>query len=230
MKKLISLLLSAFMLFAFSGCDVNIDSGELEEAIISGVISGVEDYLEEEYPEASETEEAIETETSSDIEESSETAANTETEESAVTEAVTEEASVSTEASTTATTTAAENEAEEEGIDENGVYTSKDDVALYIYTYGKLPKNFITKKEAQALGWEGGSLEPYAPGMCIGGSYFGNYEGLLPEKDGREYTECDIDTLGKSKRGAKRIVFSNDGLIYYTDDHYESFELLYGEE
>ena len=90
--------------------------------------------------------------------------------------------------------------------------------------------NFITKKEAQELGWSGGSLEPYAPGKCIGGNRFGNYEGLLPEKNGRKYTECDIDTLGKSKRGAKRIVFSNDGLIYYTDNHYESFTLLYGEE
>lgn len=115
-------------------------------------------------------------------------------------------------------------------IAEDGVYTTKEDVALYIYTYDCLPDNFITKKEAQELGWEGGSLEPYAPGMCIGGSYFGNYEGLLPEADGRTYTECDIDTLGAKSRGAKRIVFSNDGLIYYTDDHYESFELLYGEE
>lgn len=115
-------------------------------------------------------------------------------------------------------------------IDEDGSYTSKEDVALYIHTYGHLPGNFITKKEAQALGWPGGSLEPYAPGKCIGGSHFGNYEGLLPEAEGRTYTECDIDTLGAEKRGAKRIVFSNDGLIYYTGDHYESFELLYGEE
>lgn len=117
-----------------------------------------------------------------------------------------------------------------EVIDRDGTYTTKDDVALYIYTYGELPQNFITKKQAQALGWEGGSLEPYAPGCCIGGSYFGNYEGNLPEKDGREYTECDIDTLGAKSRGAKRIVFSNDGLIYYTEDHYNTFELLYGEE
>lgn len=114
-------------------------------------------------------------------------------------------------------------------IDENGEYTSKDDVALYIHTYGKLPSNFITKKEAKALGWEGGKLEPYAPGKSIGGDHFGNYEGQLPEKKGRTYTECDIDTKGK-KRGAKRIIFSNDGLIYYTDDHYETFTLLYGEE
>ena len=113
---------------------------------------------------------------------------------------------------------------------EDGTYSSKDDVARYIYIYGHLASNFITKKEAEKLGWQGGSLEPYAPGKCIGGSHFGNYEGLLPEKDGRTYTECDIDTLGADKRGAKRIVFSNDGLIYYTEDHYESFELLYGEE
>ena len=115
-------------------------------------------------------------------------------------------------------------------IDEDGSYTTKDDVALYIHTYGHLPDNFITKKDAQALGWLGGSLEPYAPDKCIGGSRFGNYEGLLPEADGRTYTDCDIDTLGADSRGAKRIVFSNDGLIYYTEDHYKSFELLYGEE
>ena len=115
-------------------------------------------------------------------------------------------------------------------IDEDGAYTTKDDVALYIHTYGHLPDNFITKKDAQALGWPGGSLEPYAPGKCIGGSRFGNYEGLLSEADGRTYTEYDIDTLGADSRGAKRIVFSNDGLIYYTEDHYKSFELLYGEE
>jgi len=109
-------------------------------------------------------------------------------------------------------------------IDENGSYTSKEDVALYLNTYGELPDNFITKSEARALGWEGGSLEPYAPGKCIGGDKFGNYEGLLPDGS---YHECDIDTLGKDSRGAKRIVYSADGSIYYTEDHYESFELLY---
>ena len=113
-------------------------------------------------------------------------------------------------------------------IPEDGTYTHKDDVALYIYTYGELPDNFMTKNEARDLGWSGGGLDDYAPGMCIGGDRFGNYEGLLPEAPGRTYTECDIDTLGADSRGAKRIVFSNDGLIYYTDDHYESFELLYG--
>lgn len=115
-------------------------------------------------------------------------------------------------------------------LDEDGVYDSKEEVALYLYQYGCLPSNYITKNEARALGWSGGPVEVYAPGMCIGGDYFGNREGLLPKAKGREYTECDIDTLGGDGRGAKRIVFSNDGLIYYTEDHYQSFELLYGEE
>ena len=109
-------------------------------------------------------------------------------------------------------------------IDEDGSYTTKEDVALYIHTYGKLPHNFMTKKEAQKLGWSGGSLEPYAPGMCIGGNYFGNYEGLLPDGN---YKECDIDTLGKKSRGSKRIIYSDDGRIYYTGDHYKTFEQLY---
>ncbi|HAW15498.1 MAG TPA: ribonuclease [Clostridiales bacterium] len=142
------------------------------------------------------------------------------------TEATTEE----TEALETTVTSEAAEETTEALLDPDGTYTSKDDVALYLYTYGALPQNFITKNEARALGWEGGGLESYAPGMCIGGDYFGNYEGLLPDAPGREYRECDIDTLGSSSRGAKRIIWSNDGLIYYTDDHYESFTLLYGEE
>ena len=91
-------------------------------------------------------------------------------------------------------------------IDKNGTYTTKDEVALYIREYGKLPSNFITKDEARALGWQSGGLEKYAPGKCIGGDVFGNREGLLPEKAGRVYYECDIGTLGADSRGAKRIV------------------------
>lgn len=115
-------------------------------------------------------------------------------------------------------------------LDEAGAYTAKEDIADYLRAYGRLPDNFITKAEARALGWDGGSLEPYAPGKSIGGDRFGNYEGLLPEKAGRTYWECDVDTGGASSRGAKRIVYSNDGLIYYTEDHYESFVPLYGED
>ena len=111
-------------------------------------------------------------------------------------------------------------------VEEDGVYTSKDEVSLYLQTYGHLPNNFITKSEAKKLGWEGGSLEKYAPGKCIGGDVYGNYEGLLPEED--EYHECDIDTLGADSRGSKRLVYS-DSAIYYTDNHYESFTLLFSE-
>ena len=112
--------------------------------------------------------------------------------------------------------------------DEDGSYTTAEDVCAYLLEYGRLPSNFITKKEAEALGWPGGSLEPYAPGKCIGGDRFGNYEGKLPKAKGRTWTECDINTLGKRSRGAERIIFSNDGLIYYTGDHYDTFELLAG--
>ena len=115
-------------------------------------------------------------------------------------------------------------------LDEDGTYNSKEDVSLYLHLYDHLPSNYITKNEARDLGWTGGSVEVYAPGCAIGGDRFGNREGLLPEKEGRTYTECDIDTVGRSSRGPKRIVFSNDGLVYYTEDHYESFTQLYGEE
>ncbi len=143
---------------------------------------------------------------------------------------VTTKASETTKETSEETASASAEKTEQKAqIDENGTYDSAKEVALYIHTYNKLPPNYITKKEARSLGWSGGSLEDYAPGKCIGGDYYGNYEGQLPEKKGRRYTECDIDTLGKSSRGAKRIVFSNDGLIYYTKDHYKTFTLMYGE-
>lgn len=112
-------------------------------------------------------------------------------------------------------------------LDEDGTYNSAEDVSLYLYTYGCLPDNYITKSEARDLGWTGGSVEQVAPGCAIGGDVFGNREKVLP--DGK-YHECDIDTIGERSRGAKRIVYSDDGRIYYTEDHYETFTLLYGEE
>lgn len=116
-------------------------------------------------------------------------------------------------------------------LEESGSYTSKEDVAAYIHQFGHLPDNFITKKEAKNAGWVSskGNLSEAAPGKSIGGDRFGNYEGILPEKEGRQYYECDIDSDG-GYRGAKRIIYSDDGLVYYTEDHYETFELLYGEE
>ena len=118
-------------------------------------------------------------------------------------------------------------ETQPESLAEDGSYTTREDLALYIHTYGHLPDNFVTKEEARSAGWEGGSLDDVLPGMCIGGDRFGNREGLLPEATGRSWTECDVNTLHAKSRGAERIVFSNDGLIYYTGNHYDSFELLY---
>ncbi|ETP73400.1 guanyl-specific ribonuclease Sa [Lachnospiraceae bacterium JC7] len=114
-------------------------------------------------------------------------------------------------------------------VSEDGSYTTKEDVSLYIYTFGHLPSNFITKSEARKLGWRSGGLDNYSYGKCIGGDVYGNREGSLPSKKKRRYYECDIDTLHAKERGEKRIIFSNDGLIYYTEDHYTSYELLYGD-
>lgn len=218
MKKLLSLLLILAMLLSLAGCGVVLDP-ELSDPIRDGLVIDAEGAPEtagdEQYADLTEdpdeySDEILEFTTDGAVEEDHTDPTETTPEETAVEE------------STTPPETAPL-------LDENGSYTTKEDVALYIYTYHKLPSNFITKKEAQALGWPGGSLEPYAPGKCIGGDRFGNYEGLLPTN--HKYTECDIDTLGAKSRGAKRIVFSNDfSLIYYTDDHYESFTLLYGEE
>lgn len=213
MKHWLLWLLTAICSFSLFGCgDITTGNEELDQAIVDMVVDGVNSYLEdavngekEELPMGSvaDTEEAP-------------SATNTPT--------PTKEPDPTATPKPTATPTP------EPAIDEDGWYYSKEDVALYIYTYGKLPENFITKSEAQDLGWTGGTVENYKEGAAIGGDKFGNREGLLPKISGRQYYECDIDTKGKGSRGAKRIVFSDDGLIYYTDDHYESFELLYGKE
>lgn len=107
-------------------------------------------------------------------------------------------------------------------------YYTPEEVALYLYVFVELPPNFLTKDEARDLGWVSseGNLWDVADGMCIGGDIFGNREGLLPEEAERVYYECDVNYSG-GFRGSERVVFSDDGLIYYTGDHYESFELLY---
>ena len=114
-------------------------------------------------------------------------------------------------------------------IDEkNDTYTTKEEVASYLRSHGELPSNYITKQEARDLGWieSKGNLWEVTDQKSIGGDRFGNFEGLLPKKEGRIYFEADIDYQG-GYRNAKRLVFSSDGLIFYTDDHYESFEEIY---
>ena len=103
-------------------------------------------------------------------------------------------------------------------------YYDLENVVLYLYAYDQLPPNYITKDQARKLGWSGGSVEDYQPGAAIGGDRFGNREGLLPDASGRQYTECDIDTDGYGSRGSRRLVFSNDGLYFYSSDHYASFD------
>ena len=110
-------------------------------------------------------------------------------------------------------------------VEEGGRYDTMEEVAIYLTFFDELPENYITKKEAQALGWDNrkGNLWKVADGCSIGGDRFGNYEGLLPDAKGRRWTECDICFDGGYRNG-RRIVFSNDGLIYYTADHYQSFD------
>lgn len=112
-------------------------------------------------------------------------------------------------------------------VKKNGIYTSMEEVASYIFLYETLPKNYITKSEARKLGWKASeeNLWKVTDEKSIGGDVFGNREGKLPKKEGRIYYECDIDYDG-GKRNAKRIVYSNDGLIFFTEDHYKSFERL----
>ena len=113
-------------------------------------------------------------------------------------------------------------------VERDGLYTAPDEVALYLHAFEELPENYLSKSEARSLGWDSaaGNLWIVAPGMSIGGDRFGNREGLLPDARSRQWYECDVNYEG-GYRGAERLLFSNDGLIYYSGDHYGSCELLY---
>lgn len=224
-RRLCSLLLALILLFAISGCSIVRDVAELADALIeSAAITNSEDPLPSQKQDAS-----------SDVlqlmPDKQEQPAAPAQEEAAPAEELPAEAEQAVEEDSQ--TQELPEELEEPAVLLDSEYTSRDDVALYIHLYNRLPPNFITKSEARKCGWEGGSLEGISgipSGSCIGGDRFGNNEGLLPKAQGRTYFECDIDTQYAKSRGVKRIVFSNDGLIYYTEDHYQSFELLYGEE
>jgi hypothetical protein len=86
----------------------------------------------------------------------------------------------------------------------------------------RLPSRFVTKGAAKARGWRGGGLCEVWPGHVIGGDAFHNFGGKLPGAAGRSYREADLDGDCRS-RGARRLIFSSDGLIYVTLDHYNSF-------
>lgn len=213
MKKFAGLLLctsiALFSVLSLSGCENNNDiSGGNSETASTVSTSALSSSMTETELQTSDTE-------PSDTEPS-------ETVSPAVTE-LSETTAVNAE-KTTVTETAAEKLSPEK----DGSYTTPEDVAEYIHTFGTLPNNFITKSEAKALGWDNkkGNLWDVADGKSIGGDYFGNYEELLPKAKDRVYTECDVNYEG-GYRGSERIIFSNDGLIYYTDDHYKTFTQLY---
>lgn len=107
------------------------------------------------------------------------------------------------------------------------VINSFQEVADYVHKYGTLPSNFITKEQAEELGWEPGeNLWDYAPGKSIGGDVFTNSEESLPTGYGITWHECDINYHG-GHRGSDRLVYSNNGLIYGTTDHYQTFTRYY---
>lgn len=112
-------------------------------------------------------------------------------------------------------------------LDKNGHYYSKEDVALYVHTFGRLPSNYLTKNEAKNLGWDAqrGNLWKVTDKGVIGGDRFGNREGELPKNE--KYYEADVNYKG-GHRGGERLVYTKGGkVIYYSGDHYENFEVLY---
>lgn len=241
LKRLASILLCvSIAAIAFSGCKNHDDASVLIPETVN-TVSVTEGNLNE--TEAfSQTSEAESTETAPTVTTTAQTegaptktttvkpdeTAASETTPTVTTTAKTESAPPQTTTPKPEVTTAAEGAAEKISVEKNGSYTTPEDVAEYIHTFGTLPKNFITKSEAKALGWDNskGNLWDVAEGKSIGGDYFGNYEGLLPSAGGRKYTECDVNYSG-GYRGSERIIFSNDGLIYYTNDHYKTFTQLY---
>lgn len=221
------LILALCMALLFTGCGGTSTNGNTQPSFRE-TETGTEDRI---------TQEAAGTGTGeSEAEEpTAENSAETSTEESAAEnseETLAGESSIDALTETAPEPASTEDNAESSNLPvEGSYYYDLENVVLYLYLYEELPPNYITKDEAEALGWSGGSVERYQDGAAIGGDRFGNREGLLPTADGRKYTECDIDTLGASARGAKRLVFSNDGLYFYTDDHYESFdEVIVGED
>lgn len=108
--------------------------------------------------------------------------------------------------------------------DEDKYYYSLEDVSGYLIEFKKLPPNYLTKKEALALGWEPrkGNLWDVTDKGVIGGDYFGNFEEKLPKA---KYKEADVNYSG-GRRGSDRIIYDEDINIYYTKDHYQTFERI----
>lgn len=101
--------------------------------------------------------------------------------------------------------------------------TEEKTVIHYVKQNHRLPDYYITKNQARNLGWNPskGNLCDVAPGKAIGGDRFGNRERMLP--DGKTYFEADVNYHCGSRQ-ADRIVFTKDGEVYLSKNHYKSFE------
>ena len=99
----------------------------------------------------------------------------------------------------------------------------------WLYYKGKFPDYYITKQQAEALGWVSteGNLAQVAPGKMIFGEPYQNRDGHLPSAPGREWYKADISYVS-GFRGKDRLLYSNDGLIFVTCDHYETFYEIAG--
>jgi hypothetical protein len=124
-----------------------------------------------------------------------------------------------------------------EAVEKSGLYTTKDSVAAYLCKFDKLPSNYVGKNEGKSLyesktgkNFEKWNFNPWTTiGVMIGGDTFNNYannpdnyHSTLPEGD---YREADVDYSAKN-RGTKRLIYQSDCVIYYTADHYETFNKL----
>ena len=218
MKRIASLLLSLVLLFSLTGCG---DTDKLAGAILDAAIDAVEDYSSSSAPTkpmAPDVSGAVSTPTES-------APAPGPADAPIAVAPPTQEAPADT-----TTDTPIPPVEFTPPVEEGEYYYDLENVVLYLDYYGELPDNYITKNEARALGWSGGTPERYLEGSAIGGDTFGNREGILPKEKGRTYTECDLNTLGAGERGAERLVFSNDGLYFHTEDHYEHFTEVWVED
>ena len=94
----------------------------------------------------------------------------------------------------------------------------------YLKRYGKLPSYYMTKEVAEQIGYRAylGNLASVAPGMMLVKGIYQNRNGHLPSAQGRIWYEADIN-YKYGYRGNDRILFSNDGLVFVTYDHYQTF-------
>ena len=88
---------------------------------------------------------------------------------------------------------------------------------------GKLPEYYIEEDEIRTLGWRPGRWPSnFAPGKMIKKGIYSNRNNHLPDEIGRVWYEADINYM-QGKRNSQRVVWSNDGLIFVSYDHYKTF-------